>query len=645
MAMAMPETESVAASSSRMPEGTIDPAIGTEIRDHLSREPAGAGHHVALAQAALQAGRPERAKAPLLRALAILPHEASLHANLAILSPAAPARRAMKRAVALAPDVFPFHANLAAMAIFPAERRVLHGRRALAILPGDLGATLNLALALAEAAKTGEAIASLGAAVRFHPSAVDLRFTLGGLLADVGHTGRAWQELKRAAALAPGDAGVWLRLGRIASSAADPLSASTSVARATTIDPWRPTAWSARLMVSLYDHRTTPAQELGFARARRRAERRPVGSRPSSRRKDVIRVGYLSADYWRHPVAFNLAPAIEAHDRSRFQIACYADVVRRDDMTRRMSKLADRWIEVTGDDDETLARRIRADEIDILVVLAGNTAHNRIGVASLRPSPVQLSLFDVASSGSPEIDAIVVDPLLCPPSIQSSLAERPLQVSCLFCFSEPADAPPTDLRRPREETVLGSFGNPAKLGPATIALWAPLLRALPRARLLLKYKNLYDDRGLQTRIRQAFVAAGASDAAIDFVSRVDDSSVHLDAYRDVDIALDPIPFNGCSATFEALWMGVPVLSRTSGHMMGRMGASILTAAGLGDLVTDDDDAFVTKGLQLAAAHERRQTLRQDLRSRLRASRLVDGRAFARELEGVFEIAHRAHLSA
>ena len=139
MAMAMPETESVAASSSRMPEGTIDPAIGTEIRDHLSREPAGAGHHVALAQAALQAGRPERAKAPLLRALAILPHEASLHANLAILSPAAPARRAMKRAVALAPDVFPFHANLAAMAIFPAERRVLHGRRALAILPGTTG--------------------------------------------------------------------------------------------------------------------------------------------------------------------------------------------------------------------------------------------------------------------------------------------------------------------------------------------------------------------------------------------------------------------------------------------------------------------------------------------------------------------------
>ncbi len=639
--MTMPETESVAASSSRMPEGTADLEIGTEIRDRLTREPADAELHVVVVQSALQAGRPDLAKTRLLRALSIAPLAAPLHANLAILSDGPRARQAIRRALALAPDVLPFHANLSTMAAFPAERRVLHGRRALALQAGDPGAALNLALALGDANRAGEAIAILRSAAHKHALSVDLRFTLGGLLADVGETSRAWRELKCAAALAPGDAGLWLRISRIASSAADPAAATATVARAVTIDPRSPAAWSMRLMVALYDHRTTPAQELGFARARRQAEWRPVRPRPSLRRRhdDRIHIGYVSADFWKHPVAYNIAPAIESHDRRRFRITCYADVVRRDGMTSRLSSLADRWTEVTGSDDETLARQIRADAIDVLVILAGNTARNRIGVASLRPAPVQLSLFDVASSGASEIDAIIVDPFLCPPTGWQALAERPLSVSCLFCFGTPEDSPATDRRHDHDGVVFGSFSNPGKIGPATIALWAPLLRAIPRSRLLLKYKNLYDDRNVQARICQGFVAAGVDGAAIDFLARIDDRGAHLDAYCQIDIALDPVPFNGCTTTFEALWMGVPVLTRTSGRMMGRMGASILSAANLSDLVAEDNGSFLAKGIELAAAREKRQMFRRELRHRLRASRLVDGRPLARDLEAVFEKVH------
>lgn len=643
----MPETESAPTSSSLMSDRAAAPPIGDEIRGRLTQEPADADLHVACAQCALQAGRPDIAKARLLRALSISQLSAPLHANLAILSGAPQARRAMRRALALAPAAFPFHANLSAMTAFTADRRVLHGRRALAIDACDPGATLNLALALNEADGIGEAIAILQSATQTYPRSVDLRFTLGGFLVDVGETTRAWRELRCAAALAPRDAGVWLRMARIASSAADPGAATTAVARAVTIDPWTPSAWSTRLMVSLYDHRTTPIQELGFAKARRRAERRPILPRPPTRRisGSPLHIGYVSADFWKHPVAYNIAPAIEAHDRSRLRITCYADVMRPDAMTRHLSERADGWRDVAGIDDEALARQIRTDGIDVLVVLAGNTARNRIGVASFRPAPVQLSLLDVASSGSPEIDGIIVDPLLCPPSGYAAVAERPMPVSCLFCFTVPEESAVPDRRRDQDEFVFGSFSNPAKLGPATIALWASLLRAVPYARLLLKYKNLYDDRYVQAQIREGFAAAGVGPSSIAFTARVDDRAAHLDFYNQVDIALDPVPFNGCTTTFEALWMGVPVLTRTSGRMMGRMGASILSAAGLEDLIAEDDATFVAKGLELVAATDRRQMLRQDLRRRLRVSRLIDGRPFARELEAVFEQAYRAFLPA
>ena len=135
------------------------------------------------------------------------------------------------------------------------------------------------------------------------------------------------------------------------------------------------------------------------------------------------------------------------------------------------------------------------------------------------------------------------------------------------------------------------------------------------------------DRYVQAQIREGFAAAGVGPSSIAFTARVDDRAAHLDFYNQVDIALDPVPFNGCTTTFEALWMGVPVLTRTSGRMMGRMGASILSAAGLEDLIAEDDATFVAKGLELVAATDRRQMLRQDLRRRLRVSRLIEiGRA-------------------
>src|SRR5258708_14376635 len=203
---------------------------------------------------------------------------------------------------------------------------------------------------------------------------------------------------------------------------------------------------------------------LLLARARHRADKRETLSparRPSAR--SPLHIGYLSADFWSHPVAYNIGPAIAAHDRLRIRVSCYADVARPDAMTARLAASADRWVDLTGFDDRSIAEQIRKDGVDVLVILAGHTAHNHLGVSRYRAARIQVSLADVATSGAREIEGFIADPILCPVQLHSAYSERVLMVSCLYCVAIPEDAPqPRASVRPR--LVLGSFSNPANIG-------------------------------------------------------------------------------------------------------------------------------------------------------------------------------------
>jgi predicted O-linked N-acetylglucosamine transferase (SPINDLY family) len=605
------------------------------LRDRLAVEPAEVNIQVGLAVLAHRAGVVAASIICFRRAIAIAPFEASLQANLGILLGGQSAGRPMRRAVALAPGLPDGHANLAGLGVLPTHAQILWCRRALAVSPGHHAASINLGLALSGLGRPAEALPFMQAAVNIAPLSVDAHYTLGGLNADCGRLADAMNSLKRGAALSPQDSGMWLRISRVACSASELRMASTAGGRAVAIDPADATARSNRLMVALYDERVAPQRIL------RLASERHSGARPSPpARRDrpagrPLHVAYLSADFRNHPIAYNIAPVIAAHDRSRVHVSCYADVIHRDAMTVQIAGSADRWIEINGRTDISVAEDIANSGVDILVLLAGHTANNRLGLARHRAADVQVSMLDVASSGSPDIDAIVVDSVLSPASDASAFSEERTFVSCLFCFTAPEDAPAPG-RRDDGRLVFGSFSNPAKIGAATVALWAPLLRALPGARLLLKYKNLYGDPMVQAGIAGRFAEAGVDTARIDFRSDLDTRHAHLESYQEIDIALDPIPFNGCTTTFEALWMGVPVLSTTADRMMGRMGASILTAAGLAELVAKDADDLASIGARLVIDRARRTELRRDLRGRLRGSRLVDGRPLAREIEDVFE---------
>ncbi len=182
--------------------------------------------------------------------------------------------------------------------------------------------------------------------------------------------------------------------------------------------------------------------------------------------------------------------------------------------------------------------------------------------------------------------------------------------------------------------TFGSFNNPAKIGAATIALWARVLRAVPGARLLLKGAGI-DEDATRRRLEIGFAAEGVARDRLDLRGWQGTASAHLAAYGEVDIALDPYPYNGVTTTCEALWMGVPVISLAGPRMIARMGAGLLAAVGLNQCATTDADAFVARAAALAGDVHGLAELRRTLRPIMATSALRDEAGFARAVEAAY----------
>lgn len=351
-------------------------------------------------------------------------------------------------------------------------------------------------------------------------------------------------------------------------------------------------------------------------------------------------VGYLSQDFLDHPLGRILAALFENHDPSVVRVCGYASIRRTDAVTERCRRASAAWRLASGLTDDDLAARIRADRVDILVVVGAHSAHNRLLVAARRPAPIAISLDDVSTSGMDAIDYWITDPLIHPvdgSGATERFSEQLLRLPCFFLHPSydvaPAVAPPPAAASGR--ITFGSFGNPTKLTPTTIAAWAQALRAVPDSRLMLKYMTWYGDPVVQARVAGMLAAHGIDPARIEFVAGEAGRDQHLARWNEVDIALDSYPFGGWTSTFEAMWMGVPVISLIGERFAGRTGLSVLEHTGLQDLAVHRPEDFGRVAASLASDLPRLTAARRSLREKLRASPLCDGKTQARYFETAY----------
>jgi predicted O-linked N-acetylglucosamine transferase (SPINDLY family) len=359
------------------------------------------------------------------------------------------------------------------------------------------------------------------------------------------------------------------------------------------------------------------------------AEARPYANDPAPDRP--LRVGYVSPDLREHPVASFLTPVLAHHDRSRFHVTCYADVARPDGVTRHLQTLADAWRDLPGRSDAQVADLIQADSTDILVDLAGHTACNRLLVFARKPAPVQVTHFGYPNTtGLSTMDYRISDRYADPPGRTEAYHTEELVrlPEVAWCYRPLAAPEVTPLpARAAGHVTFGSLNNLAKITPQAIALWSELLRAVPGSRLVL-----LTGAGSQAdqRLHDLFGQHGIDRARLELLGRRPRDR-YLALYQEMDIALDPFPYNGGVTTCDALWMGVPVVTLAGESYVSRQGVALLSNLGLDDWVAGAPDAYVDIATRWAHDVEGLGRLRAGLRERMTNSPLTDGLRFTRFL--------------
>ena len=356
-----------------------------------------------------------------------------------------------------------------------------------------------------------------------------------------------------------------------------------------------------------------------------------------------LRLGYVSADFRNHPIGVFIEQVLAHHDKNQFEVYCYSNQSINDDLTTRLQRHADHWCNIIGQPDDVVAQHIRQDGIDILVDLAGHSSGNRLLAFALKPAPVQVTWIGyIATTGLKAIDYILGDRFVIPPGDERYYVEQVVRLPHSFLCFTPPNLPieVTPLKAsPDSGITFGCFNNTAKLTSEVVRIWARLLKTIPGSRLFLKSQG-FSDEITREHFRSQFAERGITPDCLLF-SGQSPRDEYLAAYHDVDIGLDPFPFNGGTTTVEALWMGVPVISMRGDRFVSRMGASILSTVGLGEYVADNEEDYIAKATTLASDLTRLAELRSQLRTQLLNSPLCDGPGFTRDLESAYRTMWKA----
>lgn len=351
------------------------------------------------------------------------------------------------------------------------------------------------------------------------------------------------------------------------------------------------------------------------------------------------RIGYVSPDFRGHAVARFFQPVLRAHDRSKYEIYCYFNDTHSDAMTDQLRGEATAWRDVAALSDEQLSQQIIADDIDILVDLAGHTRKNRLNVFARRAAPIQISWIGYPNTtGLSRMDYRITDAVADPAGAEAFCTERLLRLPGGFLTFSSDEHLLSNPQCPSERNrviTFGSFNVLTKVTSEVLDLWARLLLEIPDSRLLLKSVSL-DTAYNRTRVIQALEQRGIAKQRLTLSGNIKSISKHLALYDEIDVALDSFPYGGTTTTCEALWMGVPVVTLSGATHASRVGASLLHRVGLDDLVAHNPDEYCSIARTLAYDVARRRSLREHLRSTVKASNLGDAQSFTRELETSFE---------
>jgi len=518
---------------------------------------------------------------------------------------------------------------------------------ALAVDPKHVDTLSRLASRRKEAGKADEAKEMLREAISLNPDSPYIYLNLIAIL----NEGYEYEESEKLLQEAESR---WPSMQEIRHARADLRLKRADIAGAMAVyrqilseHPSNPGAMSGMLFCMNYDPELSP-QQLADAymewdtrfNAPYRNRKVVFRNDPDPERK--LRIGYVSGDFRGHSVGFFAEPILENHTHEGFEIFCYANQAYTDGMTQKFMRFADNWRWILDLSDEAVLEMIRLDEIDILIDLSNHTAYHRLHMFARRAAPIQMTWIGMpTTTGLAAIDYRITDERMDPIGMTESLhSEKLLRLLSGWCYrpNEAALATPVEELPARRNGFLtfASFNAFGKINTGVIRLWARIFTQLPSAILHMSTGGKDNDEKLNEQVREVFAECGFPIAQLRLFGRKE-MAAYMAFHNEIDIALDPFPYNGGTVTAHAIWMGVPVLSLAGRKPIQRMGASMMGAVGRADFVANSEDEYVEIAVRQAQDLDKLAEIRREMRPVMVESPLMDAKLVTGDLERAFRV--------
>ncbi|MBP2630514.1 MAG: repeat-containing protein [Firmicutes bacterium] len=354
------------------------------------------------------------------------------------------------------------------------------------------------------------------------------------------------------------------------------------------------------------------------------------------KKKEKLRIGYISPDFRVHPVTYFSLQLLLEYNKEKFEIYCYSSTKKPDEVTERLKTLVTKWQDISNTTYQDAAKLIYEDEIDILVDLSGHTAHTVLPVLAYKPAPIQMSgIGYVNTTGLKTVDYFITDNYCDPEGLNDRyFTEKLLRLpKTHFCYTGNSEAPLCKEAPSNKNGLItfGSFNKFKKVTDKTLALWASILNRVPNSKLVIKAAAFANEYGTKLA-KNKLMNSGIKEEQLELrPSSLD----YMEQYNDIDIALDTYPCAGGTTTFEALYMGVPVVTLAGEQHVSRFGYSILKNLDFEEGIAYDEAEYVEKAILLAQDKAKLNELHKTLRVRMLNSPLMNGKQYVHDMENAY----------
>jgi len=510
--------------------------------------------------------------------------------------------------------------------------------RAVAARPDYAEAAFSRATTLRELDRFDEALASYDQAIAIRSEYAEAWFNRGAMLRERNRFEEALASLDRSAVLKPGQKYLsgarlharmnicdWTDFDDICSQLTTEVRGGQAAATPFTMLAMPSAPLDQRRCAEIYVADKCPASPAPLWCGERYAH-------------DRIRIAYLSADFRDHATTYLMAGLFERHDRTQFETTAISfSPGQASDMGRRLRRSFDRFVDVSAQSDDAVARLLRDLEIDIAVDLKGFTQGARTGILAARPAPVQVNYLGYPGTmGAPYIDYVIADRFVIPPDRREGFSERVVCLPDSYQVNDRdrkiSEATPmrSQVGLPRQGFVFCSFNNVYKITPDLFDVWMLLLREIDGSVLWLLDSNATAPRNLRNEAERRGVAA---DRLI-FAPKLDLAD-HLARHRLADLFLDTLYCNAHTTASDALWAGLPVLTCAGATFASRVAGSLLSAVGLPELITTSLGVYKDLALQLARDPTRLTAIKARLAGNRDTQPLFDTERFTRHIETAY----------